>query len=212
MNTDELINMLASGDPRPPAIPVQRMLTLVACGVLASVALMATFLGVRADLMQVLAMPAFWLKVLFVLALALIGWRLTARLSHPGLYGAALAALLAVPLAVIWTMAAWSLMAAAPGERSELFWGSTWRVCPFLIAGLSLPILIAVLRAMRELAPTRLRLAGAAAGLSAGAAAATVYCLHCPEMAPPFVAFWYVIGILLATGAGALLGPRLLRW
>ena len=93
-----------------------------------------------------------------------------------------------------------------------MFWGSTWRVCPFLIAGLSLPILIAVLRAMRELAPTRLRLAGAAAGLSAGAAAATVYCLHCPEMAPPFVAFWYVIGILLATGAGALLGPRMLRW
>ncbi|HEX2604257.1 MAG TPA: DUF1109 domain-containing protein [Oxalicibacterium sp.] len=212
MNTDELINMLASGDPRPPAIPVRRMLVLVTCGVLASVVLMATFLGVRADLIQVLAMPAFWLKVLFVLALAFIGWRLTARLSHPGLRSTALAALLALPLAVIWTMAAWSLMAAAPGERSELFWGSTWRVCPFLIAGLSLPILIAVLRAMRELAPTRLRLAGAAAGLSAGAAAATVYCLHCPEMAPPFVAFWYVIGILLATGTGALLGPRLLRW
>jgi hypothetical protein len=212
MNTDDLINMLASGESRPPTIPVRRIAALIAGGILVSFALMALFLGVRSNLMQVLSWPTFWLKFLFVLALACVGWRLTARLSLPGRRSAAIAALIALPLAVIWSVAAMSLMQAAPDERSELFWGSTWRVCPFLIATLSVPIFIAMLRAMRELAPTRLRLAGAAAGLTAGASAAAVYCLHCPEMAAPFVGFWYVLGMLIPTAAGALAGPRLLRW
>jgi hypothetical protein len=212
MNTDDLINMLASGDTRPPAMPVRRMLALVALSVLGSFTLMALFLGVRSNLMEVLALPAFWMKFLFVAALAVIGWRLSARLSLPGQRAGTVATLLVLPLAVIWSIAAMSLMHAEPGERSELFWGSTWRVCPFLIAALSAPIFVAVLRALRELAPTRLRLAGAAAGLAAGAAAAAVYCLHCPEMAPSFVGFWYVLGILIPTAAGALIGPRALRW
>jgi hypothetical protein len=62
------------------------------------------------------------------------------------------------------------------------------------------------------MAPTRLRLAGAAGGLAAGAAGALVYTLHCPELAAPFLASWYVLGMLIPTAAGALLGPRLLRW
>ena len=61
-------------------------------------------------------------------------------------------------------------------------------------------------------APTRLRLVGASAGLVAGGLAASVYALHCPEMAASFVGFWYVLGMLVPTAAGALLGPRLLRW
>jgi hypothetical protein len=54
-------------------------------------------------------------------------------------------------------------------------------------------------------------LAGAVAGLASGAAAA-VYCLHCPEMSAAFVGFWYLLGMLVPTVAGALLGPRVLAW
>ena len=43
----------------------------------------------------------------------------------------------------------------------------------------------------------RTRAAGAAAGLAAGAFAATVYCLHCPEVSAIFVLTWYSLGILL---------------
>ena len=212
MKTDELINMLASGDTRPPAMPLRRMVGWLALSLVGSFALMALFLGVRSNLLQVLALPAFWIKFVFTIALACVGWRLTARLSLPGTRTGTIAALIALPLVAIWSIAAVSLMTAEPGERSELFWGSTWRVCPFLIGGLSLPVLYAALCAMRELAPTRLRIAGAAAGLSAGAAAAAVYCLHCPELAAPFVGFWYVLGMLIPTVVGALLGPRVLRW
>jgi hypothetical protein len=55
-------------------------------------------------------------------------------------------------------------------------------------------------------------LAGAAAGLVAGASAATVYGFHCPETAAPFILVWYSLGIALAAGLGALAGPWVLRW
>lgn len=100
---------------------------------------------------------------------------------------------------------------AVPAERALLFWGQSWRYCPLLIA-LPLPIFGAVLWTMRRMAPTRLRLAGAAAGMVSGAAAALVYCLHCPEMASAFVGCWYVLGIALPAALGALLGRRALAW
>ena len=98
------------------------------------------------------------------------------------------------------------------GRLPALLWGDTWASCPLLIAMLSIPVFIAVLWAMRGLAPTRLRLAGAVAGLLSGTAGALVYCLHCPELAAPFVGFWYLLGMLIPTLVGALLGSRILRW
>jgi hypothetical protein len=65
---------------------------------------------------------------------------------------------------------------------------------------------------MKGLAPTRLALAGAAAGLLAGSAGALIYALHCPEMEAPFLAIWYLLGMLIPTAVGAAIGPRLLRW
>lgn len=212
MKTDELITMLASGDVRPQAVPIRRIALQIALGVLATIILMATMLGVRSNMAQVLLMPAFWLKLVFVAALARVGWVATMRLSSPGKRAGKIALMIAVTLFVMWSIAAAQIMMAAPGTRLHMFWGNTWRACPLLIAGLSLPIFIALLHAMRELAPTRLRLAGAAAGLTAGGTAAIVYCLHCPEMMAPFVGFWYVLGILIPTLLGTLLGPRVLRW
>ena len=68
-----------------------------------------------------------------------------------------------------------------------------------------MPIFAGLLWSFRRFAPTRLRAAGAAAGLAAGALAATLYCLHCPEVSAIFVLTWYSLGIGLATGASALL-------
>jgi len=80
------------------------------------------------------------------------------------------------------------------------------------IALLSIPTFACVFWAIRGLAPTRLRLAGAAGGLLAGSIATLVYSLHCPEMSVAFWAVWYVLGMLIPTAVGAVLGPRLLRW
>ena len=77
---------------------------------------------------------------------------------------------------------------------------------------MSLPFLAATLWALRRGASTRPGLSGALAGLLSGAAAATVYAVHCTEDSPLFWSFWYVLAILFATALGALLGARVLRW
>jgi hypothetical protein len=213
MKTDDLIDMLARGpDVRTPERNNVRSVALLGAAVLVSFMVMSTVLGVRPNLAQQLAWPAFWTKLVFTLALTLAGWRATSRLSQPGAATASLAVWIGAPLLLMWAIGAYTLLGAAPDARAALIWGTTWRYCPAIIAVLSLPIFGAALLAMRELAPTRLRLAGAAAGFAAGSASAVLYCLHCPEMASPFVGFWYVLGILLPTTLGALVGRRALAW
>lgn len=213
MKTDDLINMLASGpDVSAPKLPLYRFALLITLGVLTSIAIMMATLGLRPNMVELAMLPAFWIKMAFVIALAGTGWITVTRLATPGMRTTMLPALIAAPIVLIWLAAAASLMNAAPEERATLFWGDTWHYCSWLIAILSLPIFVAVLKVMRELAPTRLRIAGAGAGFAAGAAATLIYSFHCPEIEAPFIGFWYLIGILIPTGVGALIGTRVLRW
>lgn len=213
MKTDDLINMLASGpDVAAPKVPLQKFALVVSSGVLLSVILMLTVLGLRPNMSELAMLPAFWIKMAFVVALAVCGWLAVTQLATPGARTKQLPLLIASPILLIWLLAAASMLNATPEQRADLFWGDTWHYCSWLIAALSLPIFIAILRVMRQMAPTRLRLAGAGAGFAAGAAATLIYSLHCPEIAAPFIGFWYVVGILIPSILGALIGPRILRW
>ena len=80
---------------------------------------------------------------------------------------------------------------------------------PTLVAA---PLFLAFVWVLKDLAPTRLRCAGAGPGFAAGAIGALVYSLHCPELAAPFIGVWYLLGMPIPTAIGASLGPRLLRW
>lgn len=113
---------------------------------------------------------------------------------------------------LMWILAAAVLYSAPPGRQTELIFGRSAAVCPFLIALVAAPALVAAVWIMRGLAPTRTRLAGFAAGFAAGSVGALIYTLHCPELAAPFLAIWYLLGILLTAALGALSGPRLLAW
>jgi hypothetical protein len=213
MKTDDLITMLSNGpDVALAARPVRATALPLLGGLFASAALMLAILGVRPDIGPEATMPAFWVKLAFSLALAGAGGLAVKRLAAPGASTRALPLFIAGPVLALWAVAGVALWLAAPESRSDLFWGSTWRYCPLLIAVLSLPLLAAALHILRGRAPTSLRLAGAAAGFAAGGAAAAVYCLHCPEMSPVFVGFWYLLGILIPTALGAALGPRALAW
>ncbi len=112
----------------------------------------------------------------------------------------------------MWVLALVALSGADAPQRAELFLGQTWNTCPLNIAVLSLPVFAPALWGMKGFAPTRPALAGAAAGLFAGAAGAVVYTFHCPELAAPFLGTWYVLGMLIPTALGAVIGPRVLRW
>lgn len=116
-------------------------------------------------------------------------------------------AALAIPFAAVLMLAAMELAATEPDWP-----GSTWARCLTAIALLTPVTFAAAITACRRLAPTRLRLSGALAGLFAGGAAASAYALWCPETKATFLLSWYAGPILVAGIAGALLGPRLLRW
>lgn len=213
MKTDDLIAMLArdAGAVQPDR-GSRRFALALAVGMLCSALLMLSTLGLNPALDRYVGLPNFWMKVLFVAALAGIGLIVARRLSRPGVKLGRAPLALAAPVLAVWAIAVATLVPDDASQRTEAFFGQTWTVCPFLIAMLSVPVFAGITWAMRGLAPTRLRLAGAAAGLLAGAAGALVYCLHCPELAAPFVGFWYLLGVLIPTGIGALLGRRLLRW
>lgn len=213
MKTDDFIIALArEAGPAVPNVPTRRFSLAIAMGTPASILLMLTTLGLRPDLAEALFMPEFWMKVGFAGALAIAGYFAMARLARPGARAGLIPLWIALPIVLIWGAIAFVLLGAAPAERLQLLLGQTWAVCPFLIAMLSAPVLVTAFWAMRGLAPTRLDFAGAATGLFAGALGALVYSLHCPEMEAPFIGTWYLLGILIPTGIGALAGRVLLRW
>ncbi len=213
MKTDELVTLLATGvEAVDPRAPVRRCAAAVAAGVLVAAVLMAAWLGVRASLVQDVAVPMLWVKFAFVAWLAAGGWIAATRLARPGSSLAGLASALLAPVLAMWVLGAVALVGADAPQRTALFLGQTWNACPFNIAVLSAPVFAATMWGMRGFAPTRPALAGAAAGLFAGAAGAVVYAFHCPELAAPFLATWYVLGMLVPTALGAILGPLVLRW
>lgn len=213
MRTEALISRLATDlAPVDQHFALRRLSAAVLTGVGGGSLLAVALYGVRPDLQSVLTEPLYWLKLAFPLSIAAGAAASVARIARPGapikraLFG------IAAPVTFLWAGGAAMLLAAVPSARMALLLGHTWRSCVFNIALLSIPGFVALFRALRGLAPTRLRAAGALAGLLGGALATLTYCLHCPEMAMPFWALWYVLGMAVPTAVGTLAGPRWLRW
>jgi len=213
MRTDQLVAMLARGaGATAPGAPQRRFAAALAGGGAAAVVLMVIALGVRPDLAEAPRDPMFWVKLgvpALILASAFAG---CTRAGRPGARVASAAATLAVPVGAIGLLAALALASAPPGTRGALVMGGSWAACVISIALLALPVFAGALWAMKGLAPTRPALAGTFAGLLAGAAGALVYSFHCPEMAAPFIASWYLLGIVVPAAIGGLAGRMLLRW
>ena len=213
MKTDALIAMLAQGEAAVAPHAVERRLaaTVGAGLALALVAVLAG-LGARADIASAVHLPMFWWKLVVPLAVLALAFAAARRLASPGRSAGPALALAGVLLALLWAAAGVDLAAAPAASRRALLLGHSALACVALIALLSLPILAALFVALRALAPTRLGAAGAAAGALAGGIAAAAYALHCDEMALPFLAAWYVLGMAVPAALGAMLAPRFLRW
>jgi hypothetical protein len=213
MKTEELVSILATGlEPVDTGRARRRLRLAWTAGMLASVVLLAGGLRFNPALSREALVPMFWVRAAFCASLALLAVVAVGRLGRPGTRLGLVPAGLALPVLVMGLLAVGALLDAPVGHRGPLILGATARSCPWLIALQAAPLFLALLWAMRNVAPTRLRLAGAATGLAAGAGGALVYTLHCPELAAPFLSVWYVLGMLIPAALGAALGPRLLRW
>ncbi|MES2755291.1 MAG: DUF1109 domain-containing protein [Pseudomonadota bacterium] len=213
MNTEQLIAALAADvAPVPRGAVGRRLLIGAGAGGIAAFALVAAWLGLRSDLDLAMQGVGFWTKWAYTISLAIGASVMVARLARPEAVRLRRFWPVAIPFALLALVGAVEMASVPAADWLAMWLGRTWTKCPWAVLALAVPIFTGLLWSFRRLAPTRLRAAGAAAGLAAGAWAATVYCLHCPEVSAIFVLTWYTLGIVLAAALGALVGPRLLRW
>ncbi|MBX9614406.1 MAG: DUF1109 domain-containing protein [Caulobacteraceae bacterium] len=213
VNTDDLIEQLAAGaGPIPPHRATGRAAACAGLALAASVVVVWMTLGPRPDLVEVIGQPAFLLRQAYALALAGLAAWLMLRLGQPG-------APVRLPLIGIGGLAVAVMglvgleQAGLDGsERMDALLGQSWTLCSIRVATISLVTTPFILFAARRSAPTRPVRAGFAAGVVAGALAASAYGFYCAEITATFVATWYTVGILVAGVMGAAVGRWALRW
>lgn len=207
--TDDLIAMMArQAGTRPRRLPFAVALaSAVALAALAALLVVWSVAGARADLGQTMTTGIYWFKLAAMLTLAGGGLHLVRAAARPGA-GAAAALALAPGSAL--------LLAGSLLDPSgfPLFGGraAAAPICVSMIVLAALPGLAVVMRAVRAGVPTRLGVAGAAAGVLAGALGALAYTIACVNDGAAFVSIWYGLAIALVAGLGAILGPRFLAW
>ncbi|MGE0747158.1 MAG: NrsF family protein [Rhodospirillales bacterium] len=211
--TNELIERLSAGlTPVRRGAAARRLAVGIAGGAAGAGVLMLAWLGVRPDLGAAVGSAPYWMKFAYTLALAGAGVWAVARLSRPAGQAAAAWRVAGVVVAALAVVAAGQLATAPAAAAPRLVMGASSALCPWFIVAIGMPVLAGMLWAMRGLAPTRPMLAGAAAGLAAGALGAWFYAFHCDESAAPFIVVWYTAGILAVAAVGAIAGRFVLRW
>lgn len=211
MNTDQLISLLAheagpAQGPAPQQVGGRLAIALALGGV------MVLYMGLNPKLSDFASTTVFALKMIWLLAVVVFSGALVYRMVHPGRQMGSAPWGIGLALLAMGGQGMNQLFQAPLEQRSALWMGSSWQVCAFNIAAIALPVLAALLWTLRDMAPTRPALTGAASGLLAGALAAMLYSLHCTENSFAFYSVWYSGGMGLSAVVGAALGARYLRW
>jgi len=212
METKDLIKAISSDVAPRRRSPGSLLLAAFVMASVIAVVVFSVVAGPRADFAAAAATWRFLTK--FVVALALVGSTsmLALSLARPGARLGLRVALLAVAPTILLGAVLVELATIPSAEWATRLIGTNARVCLTLIPLIGLGPLAVFLAAMRQGAPTRPSLAGAACGLLAGALAATLYAAHCFDDSPFFVATWYTLAIAILTAAGAIAGRYVLRW
>jgi hypothetical protein len=210
MKTEQLVNLLAHDKALLPAPGRMLAAALPPAGLVALAVLL--WVGLRTDLTAALTVPRFGFKLLVNLSLCVMAGAALLRLAYPEARAGVWRVLLwLVPLALgVGVIVELSLLPQAQWWDAARGRNATW--CLRMIPVLGAAPLLASLWCLRRAAPGRPVLAGAAAGLMSAGLAGFLYGLHCTDDSPLFVALWYSLAAALLTGAGALLGAKLLRW
>jgi hypothetical protein len=209
--TDSLIRNLAlqarDKRDRPPFAFGWILLMAAALSLAVAVAVVVFLVGLRPDLLAADQRTPVAFKIASTLSLACGGFFLARHAVRPGNAGLPFVALLPGVFLLVFRAAT---------DRSGLpIMGHTdisSAGCVSVILIASMPALWLILRVLQTGAATRPGIAGAFAGLLAGALGAAAYTLGCTSDAGLFVAIWYSAAILIVTGLGAAIGRRVLAW
>ncbi|WOJ89784.1 NrsF family protein [Methylocapsa polymorpha] len=213
MRTGDLIRALAADAETRPASPRRALALALTQSVAIAVALYVATLGLRPHFFALLGEnPRLLFKLCLTLLLVWLSGRFVLRLVQPGADVGGAAILLGIAPALLAVANLAEILAVPTGEWGQRLVGSNAIHCLESIPFLAAAPLVAALLALRQGAPENPALAGAGAGLLAGAIGAALYATHCPDDSPFFVAAWYSLAIAIVAAVGALVGARLLRW
>lgn len=210
MNTESLIQELAA-KAAGPVVPIGHTLlrALVLGAFLATLSLL--ILHPRTDIAEAIFTVSFIFKLALMVSLAGTSAFFLVETARPVPARRRRRFLLLAPLLLAGAVII--ELATAPLDAwPRRLVGHNAAHCLTLIPLLSVLPLACLLSALRRGAPRNPGLAGATAGLAAGAVAAAIYALTCPDDSPLFIATWYSIAIAIVTAASAYAGSRLLRW
>jgi hypothetical protein len=212
VKTGDLIRALAA-DSEVHLMPPGRALALAMIpGVAIALGLHFAVLGLRPHLLTLLGEPRLLFKLCLTFLLVALSGPLVLRLVRPGAGVRPAALMLAIVPALLAAANLAELLAVPAAEWGQRLVGANAIFCMKSIPFLSAAPLVAALLALRQGAPEHPALAGAVAGLFAGAIGAALYATHCLDDSPLFVAAWYTLAIGFVAAIGAAAGRRFLRW
>lgn len=213
MKTEDLIASLADeavpAGPRPaPLLGLAVLAAVAACAMVFA----ATLGAVRSDVLAFSGDLRLALKFAVTLGLAGAAFALLASLAHPERPRRRAFAVLLLPLGILAAGIGSEIATLPAAALGPALVGANSLACLVHVPVLGALPLVILVAALRRAAPTRPALAGLAAGLLAGAIAATAYGTYCPDDSPLFVAVWYGLAVGILALAGAAAGRLLLRW
>lgn len=212
MKTGDLIRVLAADSEVHPMPPGRALALALIPGVAIALGLHFAVLGLRPHLLTLLGERRLLFKLCLTFLLVALSGPLVLRLVRPGAGVRRAALMLAIVPALLAAAILAELLAVPAAEWGQRLVGDNAIFCLKTIPFLSTAPLVASLLALRQGAPEHPGLAGAVAGLFAGAIAAALYATHCPDDSPLFVAAWYTLAISFVAAIGAAAGSRCLRW
>lgn len=213
MKTEDLVALLSANTEPVDLKLIQRTAFIVLCAALVlSIGAILILLGLRADFMTTRPLIFLCVKVAFAIGIVVVATLFLTKLARPGGEQTLSSGLVMLPFIAVVLIAAINLGFAPKSQWGKMIMGDDWLECLLSIPIIAIVPFAMAIWAMRLAAPTNLVRAGACAGLVAGGVSALAYALHCSDDFMPFIAIWYSGTILLCAFAGAVFGPRLLRW
>lgn len=213
MKTDDLINVLSANlEPVKGAGLRNVVLVALGAGAIAALCPMLAIFGLPTGAFGSEHLGLKVVALAFTLCLVGAGASFLIRATRPGAPGRAPLMVAGLSFLAIVLAGIAALLVTHPSAWRELVFGPQWAACLFCVPLFAIAPFALLVWALRRGAPTELPLTGAIAGLVAGALGATAFALHHPGGSIPFVVIWYGGPIILCAIAGAVLGPRLLRW
>ncbi|WP_421566393.1 NrsF family protein [Ochrobactrum sp. EDr1-4] len=208
----DVINQLVD-DMKPVSRQAMQKLFLkhAIFGLVMAASIMIVLLGVRHDLTTAMFTPTLWVKFGYAASLLAIMIPPLLALSRPVRSTFPWKKFLLL-ITCLTFLAVLDMFSVLPNQKKALVIGDSAWVCSGLIMVLAFPILLALLSAIRKLAPYSSTMAGLAAGIVSGGISVFIYSFHCPEPGIPFVAIWYTGGVVGTGVIGAISGRYFLRW